>query len=94
MYTEDSGGVKAGGVVVRDGGLGIGRSERAVGVPVGGEFRFDRAGMMETVEYGLDVSRYREFAGVSYVIPFEGYTAKFCTDSVLMNSFIICEQDV
>ena len=55
---EDAGGAKAGDVVVRDGGLGIGCAERAGGVPVGGEFRFDRAGMMKTVEEGLDVSRH------------------------------------
>ena len=58
LYTEDVGGVKAGGVVVRDGGLGIVRAERVRGVLVGGKFRFDWAGMMETVEDGLDVSRH------------------------------------
>ena len=41
LYTEDAGGAKAGGVVVWDGGLGIGCAERAGGVPVGGEYRFD-----------------------------------------------------
>ena len=94
MYTEDAGGAKAGGVVVRDGGLGIGCAERVGGVPVGGKLRFDRAGMMETVEDGLNVSRHLDLAGALDVIPFEGYTAKFCAAPVLMNSFIICEQDV
>ena len=61
---------------------------------MGGEFRCDRAGMMETIEDGLDVSRHRELAGASYVIPFDGYTKFFFTAPVLMNSFIICEQDV
>ena len=61
---------------------------------MGGEFRFDRAGMMETYEDGLDISWHQEFAGALCVISFEGYNTKFCTSSVLMNSFIICEQDV
>ena len=58
LHAEDSGGVEAGGVVVRDGGLGISRAEIAGGVTVGGEFRFVRAGVMETVEDGFNVSRY------------------------------------
>ena len=74
--------------------MGFGYAERAGGVPVGGEFRFDRARMMEKDEDGLDVSRHREFAGALYVIPFEGYTANFCDAPVLMKSFIICEQDI
>ena len=61
---------------------------------MGGEFRFDQAGVMETVEDGFNVYRYQDFAGVSYVISFEGYSAKFCTSPILMHSFIICEQGV
>ena len=94
LYAEDSRGIKAGSVVVRDGGLGISHAERAGGVPVGRGFRFDWARMMETVEGGLNVSWYREFAGALYVIPFKGYTAKFCTSPIFMHSFVIFEQDV
>ena len=56
----------AGGVVVRDGGLGISRAERAGGIPVGGgEFRFNRAGVMETrlrmasMYHGIESSQVR-----------------------------------
>ena len=55
LHAEDAGGVEAGVVVIRDGGLGISRAERAGGVPVGGEFRFVREGVMETVEDGFNV---------------------------------------
>ena len=82
------------GVVVWDGGLGISRAEIAGGIPVGGEFRFDQAGVMETVEDGFNVSRHREFAGALDIIPFEGYSAKICTSPIVMHSFIIYEQDV
>ena len=50
LYAEDSGGIEAGGVVIWDGGLVINRAERAGCVPVGGEFRFDWAGVVEAFE--------------------------------------------
>ena len=56
LHVEDAGGVKAGGVVIWDGGLGIGRSERAGCVPVGGKFRFDWAGVVEAFEDCFGVS--------------------------------------
>ena len=58
LHAEDAGGVEAGGVVIKDGSLGISRAERAGCVPVGGEFRFDWMGVMEAVEGGLNVYRH------------------------------------
>ena len=63
-------------------------------VPVGGEFRFDWAGLVEAFENGFNVSQHREFAGASDIIPFQGYSAKFCASPIFMHSFIIFEQDV
>ena len=49
---------------------------------MGGEFRFDWAGVVEEFEDCMDV------------IPFQGYSAKFCASPIFMQSFIIFEQDV
>ena len=56
LHAEDVRGIKAGGVIVWDGGLRISCAVRAGGVPVGGEFRFVRAGVMETVGDGFNLS--------------------------------------
>ena len=56
LHAEDAGGVEVGGVVVRDGGLGISHTERSGGLTVGGEFRFVWVGVMETVEDSFNVS--------------------------------------
>ena len=58
LHAEDAGGVEAGGVVIWYWSLCISRAERAGCVPVGGEFRFDWAGVMEAVEDGVNVSRH------------------------------------
>ena len=61
---------------------------------MGGEFWFDRAGVMEMVEDGFNVSLHRYFAGSPDVVPFEVYYEKKFTSPILMHSFIIFEQDV
>ena len=94
LHAEDAGDVEAGGVVVRDGGSGISRAERAGGVPVGGKLRFVRAGVMEIVEDGFNISRHCKFAGTSVLIPLEGYSVKKFTFPILMHCFMICEEDV
>ena len=58
LHAEDAVGVEAGGVIIWYVILGISRAELVGCVPVGCEFRFDWAGVMEAVEDGFNVSRH------------------------------------
>ena len=94
MHAEDSRDIKVGGVVIWDGGLGICRAEGARCVPVGGEFWFDWAGVVEAFEDCFNISRHREFTGTSDIILFQCYSTKCCASPIFMHSFVIYEQDV
>ena len=53
LHVEETRGVEAGGVVIWDGVLGISPAEGTGCIPVGGEFRFDWAGLWKSLRIAL-----------------------------------------